>query len=132
MLFRFLLKRAAVLAAALSALALALPAAGVAAALGILIGTAVALAKFRLNTKLLAALCESGQGRAAAAILPLSQLFLFGLLLAAALADHRLFFGAAAGVLTVPAVILWNALTEGFALTHNRWGIREEVTTWNR
>lgn len=124
MLWRFFAKRVAVLAAAVAlCLFLLWPAAGPLLPFGVLLGAFVAVYKIRLSSIfLLAAAASEGAGAKGTLVQLLSQMMAFALLLLAALLDTHLFFGVAAGLLLVPAVICINAVTEKLGLTHNRWG----------
>lgn len=123
MLLRFLVKRAAVAAAVLSAACFMYGVLSVKAFAGLLLGTFFALYKVRLFGIFLDGVWNSGKAGAKSAVFQaFSQVAVFGLLLASILLDIRFFAGVTAGLLTVPLVICVNGFTEKIGITHNRWG----------
>ena len=95
-------------------------------AAGIISGAAFTIYKIILNNKNLLSMCALGRTRSPLFFIA-SQVMGFVLLLISILIDVRLFAGATAGLLLMPAVICLNGITEKTRLTRNGWGERDEI-----
>ena len=95
-------------------------------AAGIISGAAFTIYKIILNNKSLVSMCTLGRRRAPLFFIT-SQMACFVFLLISVLIDVRLFAGATAGFLLMPAVICINGLTEKTGFTRNGWGERGEM-----
>lgn len=123
MLTLFLAKRAAVFAVIVAVAGFCIGGFDVTVPVGVLLGTAVSVYKTRMFASFLTGLAHTSGVRVKSAVYQVfSHLLVFGLLIFAVIADTGLFFGLAAGLLTVPAAIMANAFTEHLGLTRNRWG----------
>lgn len=123
MLVKFLAKRVVVLAAMGAAAAFVLRGYRFDTSLGILLGAAVGLYRLRFNSRVLAQATTSKKPKTSSVLYQLlSQILVFGLLLATIIASIYLFIGFAAGLLSIPLVICVNAFSEKLGITRNGWG----------
>lgn len=123
LLFKFLLKRVALLAGVAILAAFFLDSGNPRIPVGILLGGLVSIYKTRLFGRFLDSLvtAEMKSGTKPVLFQLLSQLLMLVLLIISVLTDLRLFIGVAAGLLLVPAVIFINAVTEKIGITRNVW-----------
>ena len=126
MLFKFLLKRVAIAAGILAAIAFFIDGFSPVIAIGLLLGSGASLYKVRLQKLFLSACADDGSPKAKNIVKQIfSQILVFVLLGASAYANWRLFAGVAAGLLLVSLVIGVNAITEYAGLTRNHWGEKQ-------
>lgn len=90
---------------------------------GLLAGTAISAGRFISNEWLLRKIFFSRKKTAAGSIatFTLSFLFLFALIAAACFLNIWVWYGAVAGALTVPIMIMINSITEALGITNNKF-----------
>lgn len=122
MLVSFLAKRVAVMAMMAASAAFIIDGLRPFVPLGILLGAFLGVYRTRLAGRALENAVQGTRPAKGALLQLLSQMMLFSVLVATALANWRLFAGVAGGLLLLPLFICANAATEWLGLTRNAWG----------